>query len=292
MFPAISATLIFMRRIISALFLAALGSILLMFNSKVVSYSTGAPMASTSAPGETGCGTNMLCHNGVPNSGSGGTMLTTMENISNGYVPGATYTIMPYVSQAGSSKIGFQTVALLASGQGAGSVTITNLKTQVNAEAGKEYVTHTASGNLNVGLHDWMYEWTAPPAGSGTVTIYGAFLATNNDMTASGDSIYTDSLVITENTTGIEDRGNNYFRINSVSQVGQSDEFYISYFSNRAFPGKITVYDVHGKLVKTAGEFFREGSNKAGIMLEHSSGIHFISINFAGGNKVIKTVKI
>ena len=135
-------------------------------------------------------------------------MITAMEDISNGYIPGNSYNIMPFVTQTGVTKIGFQTVALLSNGQGAGSIIITNIKTQVTPSGGKQYVTHTASGNLNVGMHDWMYEWQAPPAGSGTVTIYAAFIASNNNMVAdSFDCVYTDSLVIPENTTGINEAG-------------------------------------------------------------------------------------
>lgn len=282
-----------MKKIILTLFIAALTGILYTINQNVLSYSSGAPVASTNAPGETTCATNMLCHNVVPNSGSGGAMISTMENISNGYVPGTVYNMMPYVNQAGSSKIGFQTVALLSNGQGAGSVTITNTKTQMNSDAGKEYVTHTSSGNFNVGLHDWMYEWTAPPAGSGTVTVYGAFIASNNSMTAdTGDYIYTDSLVIPEKTTGVQDCAGHKFRINSVSQLAGGDVFLISYFSKETSRADITVYDITGKQLKYTTETFYPGSNNTRFMLEYPAGIYFISINFAGRSEIIKVVKI
>lgn len=280
-----------MKKIILSLFIASLIGIVCTINQDVLSYSSGAPVGSTNAPGETTCATNPLCHNSAPNTGSGGTILMTMEDVSNGYVPGTVYNIMPYVTQTGSSKIGFQAVALLANGQGAGSVTITNAKTQMNPSGGKEYVTHTASGNTGVGLHDWMYEWTAPSQGSGTVTIYGTFLASNNDMTASGDSIYTDSLVITEKTTGIEDARNDYFRINSLSQVS-ADEFVMDYFSKETFLCEISVYSINGKQVKFAGETFYPGSHRMKLSLEHPAGIYFININFAGRREVFKIVKI
>lgn len=281
-----------MKKIILSLFIASLVGIVGTINQDVLSYSSGAPTASTNAPGETTCATNSLCHVSAPNTGSGGTILTTMENISNGYVPGTVYNVMPYVNQSGSTKIGFQAVALLTSGQGAGSVTITNAKTQVNPAGGKEYVTHTASGNTGVGLHDWMYEWTAPPQGSGTVTIYGAFLAANNDMTASGDSIYTDSLVIPEQATGIRDAENNDFRINAVSQGIKEDEMVISYFSKETQLCEITVYDINGKQVKLTGETFYSGNHRLTLSLEHPAGIYFLNISFTGGKEVFKLMKI
>ncbi len=237
-----------MNKYLKISFVSALFGVVFSIDRNVLSYSSGPPTGSTNAPLETSCATNMLCHNGIPNAGNGGTILSVEEDISNGYVPGNTYTVMPFVFQSGSSKIGFQTVALHSNGNGAGSVTISNSKTQMNSSAGKEYVTHTASGNFNVGMHDWMYEWTAPAAGSGTVTIYGAFVASNNNMAASGDSIYTDSLVINENTSGIRE----YYKekeFEIFQERGNNGIFHLEKIGNGPPVNKITIININGKRI-------------------------------------------
>lgn len=261
--------------------------ILYSINRDVLSYTSGAPAGTTNASGETTCATNTFCHNATPNAGSGGTVLVPMEDLSAGYVPGTTYTIMPYVNQTGSAKIGFQTVALLSSGQGAGSVTITNTKTQLNTNDGKEYVTHTASGTTGIALMDWMYEWTAPAAGSGIVTIYGAFIASNNNGSASGDSIYTDSLVISEKTMGMLESFID--RDIMVYPVPFSDYFSV-FVSGRNIPERILIYDISGRVIYNENWVTGEISRvfKLGNI---PHGIYYVSACYTNHQIVKKVVK-
>lgn len=281
-----------MKKIILSLFIASLIIIAFALNKQVLSYGGGAPTGSTNAPGEISCSA-MLCHNSTPNTGTGAAMLDIMEDISNGYVPGATYSVMPFVSQDGSTKSGFQTVALLSNGQGAGTVTITYIKTKVDTAGGKEYVSHTPSGNLNVGLHDWMYDWTAPPQGSGTVTIYGAFIAANGNGSASGDSIYTDSLVIPEMSTGINRGGaSEFFRFN-VFPALTKEGFTVFYFSEENCLMKFSIFDISGNLILKRSYDAVPGENSFQVdFMNYPAGIYFISVDGANGMGIKKIVKL
>lgn len=166
----------------------------------LLSYVSNNPPGVTNAPGETSCATNGLCHIGPVNSSAGFGEITVMGGVpANGYVPDQSYTLMPFLTDSAFTVRGFQTVALFSNNTIAGNVLISNpTTTQMISFAGKEYVTQTLSGSQNPGMHDWMYEWTAPPAGSGAVTVYGAFVAADGQGDAAGDRVYTDSLVLQE----------------------------------------------------------------------------------------------
>jgi len=44
----------------------------------------------------------------------------------------------------------------------------------------------------------WSFDWTVPTTGSGDLTFYGTFNASNSNITNSGDRIYTTSLAVNE----------------------------------------------------------------------------------------------
>jgi hypothetical protein len=52
----------------------------------------------------------------------------------------------------------------------------------------------------------WPFQWTAPSAGAGTVTVYVGSIAANNDQDASGDDIeYQITLPISEEVSSAVD---------------------------------------------------------------------------------------
>ena len=71
---------------------------------------------------------------------------------------------------------------------------------QING--GGRYITHTSAGTAQNGSNSrtWNFQWTAPAAGSGTVTFYSAMNATNSSNSSSGDIIFKSSLAVIENT--------------------------------------------------------------------------------------------
>ncbi len=159
---------------------------------------TGAPAGYTGSPGD---GQNCTsCH--------GGTATTVNNWISSnipaaGYIPGQTYQITATNNHSGSEKYGFQVSPQNLSGTLMGTLTAgTNNKLVGN----NKYVTHMLANNTD---NVWTFSWTAPPAGSGTVTFYGAFARGNPGPVA------LSTLAVTENTTGIENPADQHenFRI-------------------------------------------------------------------------------
>jgi len=220
----------------------------------ISSYVGGPPPATTNAPSETTCSTNGLCHAGPANHGPGFADITIDGGIPlNGYTPGQTYMLMPYLVPQDTAMIrsGFEVVALLQSnGNAAGNVVITDpSKTQLVIYNNKQYTEQTAAGAITPGMHDWMYNWTAPPVGSGTVIFYGAFVAGNGDGTSSGDYIYTDSLVLPENTTGINENAADNGFIHSLFPNPATTSINIEFSATSQEVVLLTVYSMDGRVL-------------------------------------------
>jgi hypothetical protein len=162
----------------------------------------------TGSPGENACN---QCHNTNAINSGGGSVVISIPGLSNGaYMPGQTYTVNVTVKKTGSAKFGFGFEALLPSGANAGVISTTN---STNAKS----LTATVSGNARTNaVHKqpnhfgtdsmvFSFDWTAPAAGTGNITMYAAGNATNSSNTSSGDFIYTTNVTIGEaNTTQIQ----------------------------------------------------------------------------------------
>ncbi len=129
---------------------------------------SGAPSGNTGSPGD---GQNCQnCHGGTATSVSN---WITSNIPAQGYTPGTTYNIT--VTVTGSGNKGFQVSPQTTSGTLLGTLTAgSGSKT---TGSGK-YVTHNASSSSNPS--SWTFQWTAPVAGTGTVTFYGAFCVTKS----------------------------------------------------------------------------------------------------------------
>jgi hypothetical protein len=151
-------------------------------------YPGGAPAGYTGSPAD---GHNCTqCH--------GGSAATVQNWITSdvgpeGYLAGQTYTIT--VTVTGSGKKGFEVSPQNTAGDLLGSMVAGSGEKLVGS--GK-YVTHTSSSNSNPKV--WTFQWTAPAAGSGEVTMYGAFALNTSSTKLS-------TLAIPENTaTGINEQ--------------------------------------------------------------------------------------
>lgn len=136
----------------------------ILFSSYTIMYPTGAPAAKTGSPGDGGICTE--CH--------GGTATTTAGQITSnipasGYVPGQTYQITATNPLTGSGKYGFEVSPQNVAGTLLGTLVA---GTGSQLVGGNKYVTHS---NANTTTSSWTFSWTAPAAGTGTVTFYGAF---------------------------------------------------------------------------------------------------------------------
>jgi len=159
----------------------------------------GAPTGYTGSPlefsGRT-CGSGGGCHGGGVTDVAG----WITSNIPDcGYTPGQTYNITVFVTSAGRTKFGFSCSPQRSNGNTAGTL-ISAAGMQING--GGRYITHTSAGTAENGSNSrtWNFQWTAPAAGSGTVTFYSAMNATNSSNSSSGDIIFKSSLAVIENT--------------------------------------------------------------------------------------------
>lgn len=137
---------------------------ILVLTSFVAFYPTGAPPAKTGSPGD---GSNCTeCHGGTATSVTG---WITSNIPAGGYTPGQTYQITATNQLTGTGKFGFE-----VSPQNAAGTLLGTLVAGTNSQlvGSNKYVTHT---NANTTVSAWTFNWTAPAAGTGTVTFYGAF---------------------------------------------------------------------------------------------------------------------
>ncbi len=123
-----------------------------------------------------------------------------------GYVPGATYEIEIRAFHSGSNRIGFEITAETSTRKTGIWSLIDSVNTQFTNDS--VAVTHTSKGTSASDSVNWKMNWTAPDAGTGSVTFYAAINATNSDLSSSGDQVYLTS------TTVIEAGTNSFAKIN------------------------------------------------------------------------------
>ena len=128
-----------------------------------LAYPGGSPAGYTGSPGDGKSCT--FCHGG--SSATVSNWITS--NIpGSGYLPGTQYTIT--VTVTGTGRKGFEVSPQSPSGTQLGTLIA---GTGNHLVGGTKYVTQN-SGN-NAATATWSFNWTAPAAGTGQVTFYGAF---------------------------------------------------------------------------------------------------------------------
>jgi hypothetical protein len=156
----------------------------------------------TSSPGELTCVNS--CHNSFAlNSGPGSITISAAGMTNNQYVPGQVYNMTVTVAQTGVGLFGFDTEALLASNNNAGTFTVTDavstrIKTITVSGVVRNNMTHKLNGGASSGSKNFTFNWTAPAAGSGNVTFYFSGVAANASGNNQGDYVYNSSQVFTE----------------------------------------------------------------------------------------------
>jgi len=187
-------------------YLMFIGSVALLISSvntdKAHSNNAGAQAGYTGSPNENNSRT-CASQNGGCHGGTGTTFQSDMISIDIpdcGYLPGETYTVTLSISSPGRSEFGFSVSPQFNGGATAGTMIASN-ETQLNGSG--RYLTHTAQGTAETAPNAriWTFDWIAPPAGSGEVTFYAAFNASNNNNGSSGDLIFNSNLTIFEGVT-------------------------------------------------------------------------------------------
>lgn len=159
--------------------------------------SSGAPSASTGAPGEQTCAMS-TCHD--DNSVNSGTAQLSIE-IPATIKAGEDATIKIKIKDAGKTRFGFQVTALNDANKKVGEFIITDSeRTQTlggnTSFPDRQYLTYTYYGTLdNDGEAEWEAKWKTETKGN--VTFYVAGISANNDGQDKGDFVYTTTKSIT-----------------------------------------------------------------------------------------------
>lgn len=158
--------------------------------------SGSAPSGNTGSPADGNTCARIGCHAGGP--GQTNQMVSLTGNVPvGGYTAGETYDMTVTMSNGGS-KFGFSLSPQSPQGALLGTLIASGAGTTLNGAGGK-YLTHTSVGNSGSGSKSWTFEWTAPTAGTGAVTFYGAYNFADNNGGTSGDVIVTHTQVFNEN---------------------------------------------------------------------------------------------
>jgi len=159
------------------------------FSGNIAHYPNGAPAGYTGSPGD---GQNCTaCHNGTASTVQN---WITSDVDPTGYLPGQTYTITVTVTGAGNK--GFEVSPQDQSGNFLGTIMMGS--GCEFAGGNPNYITHSSASNSNPKI--WTFQWVAPDAGSGPVTMYGAFALNTNTTKLS-------TLVLQENIgTGLAEK--------------------------------------------------------------------------------------
>lgn len=179
----------------STIFKFLMVSAICFVSLSVFTSSSNPPAANAGEPTGTNC---TSCHSGSPvTSGTSWSAIALTGLPANGYVPGTTYILTLNGSTAATSKNGFQLTALTSSNAMAGTL-IAGTGTAISTQSGRSYVSHSGSNGAS-----WSFNWTAPASGTGVVTFYTSYNATNSNSATSGDIVYTKTFTLSQTTANL-----------------------------------------------------------------------------------------
>ena len=142
----------------------------------IILMASQSPIIDASSTGKHNSSSGCSCHYNT------GSLSTINHNFPLAYSPGQTHSVT--ISLSTGSAGGFSITADKGSFSNAGT------GVSINGAS----VTHTSSGSAS-----WTFDWVAPSANSGTVTIDMAALMANSNGANSGDGWTTDTHTISEN---------------------------------------------------------------------------------------------
>lgn len=192
---------------LSAIGIVGIISILMLVGvskETAISYTSGAPEARTGSPGDGAHCATSGCHASNPGVPTGNEVVSLTSNIpETGYLAGATYDFTATMTDPSITKFGFEISPQNVAGDVLGTL-IAGPETGLVGLNG--YVTHTFVNTTGSGSRSWDFQWTAPEAGTGEVTFYGAYNFSNANGQANGDVILlTDTTIIEGHAVGMND---------------------------------------------------------------------------------------
>jgi hypothetical protein len=243
-----------------------------------------APVSRTGSPGDGASCTS--CHTGTAAATVAGLITSTIP--ASGYIPGQTYVITGSITQAGKTKFGFEISPQNLTGVKKGTLAVTSTTTTQLIGSGK-YITHKAAGtSFPSGTATWSFNWTAPAAGTGDLTFYGAFNVTNANNADTGDQIKLSTLLVHEDVSaGIADALSISNEIN-VFPNPVEDKLNIISPSTDLTEVSVSIINMQGQLVKKVDEF---SINSFINVEELSTGYYILKIETERGIAVKKIVK-
>ena len=231
----------------------------------------------TGSPTENNCN---QCHTGNALN-SGGLMTITSDIPNNQYTPGQVYNMTATVSKEGMPIFGIGVEALKSSNTNGGTLSITNAaETQILSAANTRInVVHKLNGGLQTGTKSFAFRWTAPVAGTGNITFYGAGVAGNNSNSNAGDFVYTTTLAVTE---AIANAIAPAFEPENIRIYPNPANDWLNVATDLKDIQTISIMDINGKIVATSD------ANAMTTMYVKSleSGLYFIQAVNKDGNVV------
>ena len=229
-------------------------------------YPSGSPGGYTGSPADGHNCTN--CHSGSAINVVG---WITSNVPSSGYVGGVAYTISVNVS--GSGAKGFEVSPQTQAGALVGTLTAGSGTHLTN---GNKSVTHTNSSNANPKI--WTFTWTAPAAGTGPVTFYGAMIVSKLNTKLS-------TLVIQESSgVGIQEMG-----IQAVNMY-PNPCIDVLYITGLHAESEVNLYSMNGKFVKKLIRGMTNKTEKIEISRDIPTGIYLVELMSGNERRIEKLI--
>ncbi len=266
--------------------------------------STPPGAGNTGAPGDEALpnGTPIVCNSchttGGANPITSSTTISVLDASSNpvtSYIPGQQYTARVSVNTltGNPARWGFQMIALKDAGNtdldGFSDQNPNNYKIATVNSTGRTYAEHDNASTSNV----FNVTWTAPAAGTGSVTFYAAGNAVNNNGLNNGDGASFSNLKLTEGSASstqnpdAERIGLQLWPNPATSVVN------ISVNLLQAGDYRLALHDLSGRLVWESNQVLSAGENLLNIpVAEMEAGLYFASLSGGGVAANVKMVKL
>lgn len=257
-----------------------------------------AQRGNTGAPGDETQGgqpkTCQACHNQGPIVATVAVIvLDSANNSVTQYIPGKKYTARVQITASGSglNGYGFQMIGLRDSNNsdldGFTDVNPNNYKI-ASIPGGRTYAEHNNISTSN--LFD--VTWTAPPSGTGSVTLYAAGNGVNSNGTTTGDGAGFGSLKLTELSSGTEDFPVSLSQISVFPNPVQSEAI-LSLENLSAGDYQIAAFDASGRKVWETQQALPEGAFTLALpSSDWASGMYFIRLTQGRNQQSVKVLKL
>lgn len=227
------------------------------------------------------------------NMGGDTSHMTPMAGQS--YTPGQTYYIelQPNLANGATPRYGFQMTSLNAAGNMAGAFTIINTRrNSTESLLGRNYIGHSAANSDN----NWVFAWTAPPADSatGAITFYLACNMANGDGTNNGDSIYLDTVVLSQAGSSGIFRVENSFENLSIYPNPARDYIFLTFRNSSGSEANISLYRLDGKRIQSGYYNVQHSVTntiKYNLPWSVTPGIYLLELE-SGNNRAVQRIAI